>query len=63
MHDWQSLFHVRWKCKWHAVVNPKYRQEVFYGKRMFLLVESRTCGPEGAIENSPAIHRWDSMRE
>ena len=23
---------MRWECKYHVVVNPKYRQKVFYGK-------------------------------
>ena len=32
MQDWQSLSHVRWECKYHVVVIPKYRQKVFYGK-------------------------------
>ncbi len=32
MHDWKSLSHVRWECKYHVVVIPKYRQKVFYGK-------------------------------
>lgn len=31
MHDWQSLSHVRWECKYHVVIMPKYRQRVFYG--------------------------------
>ena len=31
MHDWQSLSHVRWECKYHVVLMPKYRQKVFYG--------------------------------
>ena len=31
MHDWQSLSHVRWECKYHVVIMPKYRQKVFYG--------------------------------
>jgi putative transposase len=31
MHDWQSLAHVRWECKYHVVIMPKYRQKVFYG--------------------------------
>lgn len=31
MHDWQSLSHVRWECKYHVVLMPKYRQRVFYG--------------------------------
>jgi len=32
MHDWQSLSHVRWECKYHVVFMPKYRRKVLYGK-------------------------------
>ena len=32
MHDWQSLSHVRWDCKYHVVIGPKYRKKVIYGK-------------------------------
>lgn len=32
MHDWQSLSHVRWDCKYHVVFAPKYRRKVLYGK-------------------------------
>lgn len=32
MHEWQSLSHVRWECKYHVVVVPKYRKKVFFGK-------------------------------
>jgi putative transposase len=28
MHDWQSLSHVRWECKYHVVFIPKYRRKV-----------------------------------
>ncbi len=31
MHEWQSLSHVRWDCKYHVVIIPKYRRKVFYG--------------------------------
>ena len=31
MHDWQSLSHVRWECKYHVVIVPKYRKKVLYG--------------------------------
>jgi putative transposase len=30
MHEWQSLSHVRWECKYHVVIIPKYRRKVFY---------------------------------
>jgi putative transposase len=29
--DFESLSHVRWECKYHVVIIPKYRQKVFYG--------------------------------
>ena len=32
MHEWQSLSHVRWECKYHIVIIPKYRKRVLYGK-------------------------------
>lgn len=32
MHEWQSLSHVRWECKYHVVIIPKYRRKVLYGK-------------------------------
>jgi putative transposase len=31
--DWQSQTHVKWDCKYHVVIVPKYRQRVFFGKR------------------------------
>ena len=32
MHEWQSLSHVRWECKYHVVIVPKYRRKVLYGR-------------------------------
>lgn len=32
MHEWQSLSHVRWECKYHVVIIPKYRRRVIYGR-------------------------------
>ena len=32
MREWQSLSHVRWDCKYHVVIAPKYRRKVLYGK-------------------------------
>jgi putative transposase len=32
MHDWESLSHVRWECKYHVVIIPKYRRKVFSGQ-------------------------------
>ena len=32
MHEWESLSHVRWECKYHVVIIPKYRRKVMYGQ-------------------------------
>ena len=32
MHEWRDLSHVRWDCKYHVVIVPKYRRKVFYGR-------------------------------
>ncbi len=32
MKDWQSQAHVKWDCKFHVVIVPKYRQRVFFGR-------------------------------
>ena len=32
MHDWESFSHVRWDCKYHVVIVPKYRKRALYGK-------------------------------
>ena len=32
MKDWQSQAHVKWECKYHIVILPKYRKKVLYGK-------------------------------
>jgi putative transposase len=32
MQEWESLSHVRWECKYHVVIIPKYRKKVLYGQ-------------------------------
>ena len=32
MKDWQSQAHVKWECKYHVVIIPKYRKKALYGK-------------------------------
>ena len=32
MDDWQSLAHVRWECKYHVVIIPKFRRKILYGQ-------------------------------
>ena len=31
MHEWESQSHVRWDCKYHVVIVPKYRRKAIYG--------------------------------
>ena len=31
MKDWRSQAHVKWDCKYHVVIVPKYRRRKFYG--------------------------------
>ena len=31
MKDWRSQSHVKWDCKYHIVIVPKYRRRRFYG--------------------------------
>ncbi len=30
--DWQSQAHVKWDCKYHVVILPKYRQKALFGR-------------------------------
>ena len=32
MHQWESLSHVQWDCKYLVIFIPKYRKKVLYGK-------------------------------
>ncbi len=51
MHDWQSLSHVRWECKYHVVIMPKYRQKVFYGgmRRRIGAILRDLCRQRGVV--------------
>jgi REP-associated tyrosine transposase len=31
MKDWRSQAHVKWECKYHVVILPKYRQRKPFG--------------------------------
>ena len=32
MKDWQRQARVKWDCKYHVVMVPKYRKETLYGR-------------------------------
>jgi putative transposase len=49
MHEWQSLSHVRWECKYHVVIIPMYRRKVFSGRLRrrigpILIIRNRRSG-------------------
>ena len=31
MREWQSISHVRWYCRYHVVIVPKYRKRAIFG--------------------------------
>ena len=49
MHEWQSLSHVRWECKYHVVIIPKDRRKVLYGRlrRRIGLILRELCRQRG----------------
>ncbi len=30
--DYNSLSHIKWKCKYHIAFAPKYKRQIIYGK-------------------------------
>jgi putative transposase len=32
MKDWRSQAHVKWECKYHVVIVPKYRSKKVFGR-------------------------------
>jgi putative transposase len=49
MHDWSSLSHVRWDCKYHVVFVPKFRKKALFGKfrRQVGEILRDLCGQRG----------------
>ena len=57
MHEWQSLSHVRWECKYHVVIIPKYRRKVIYGKLRHRIGRSFGSCPDNGESNC-----WKGMQ-
>ncbi len=49
MRDWQSQAHVRWYCRYHVVIVPKYRKRTIYGslRRGVGKILRRLCAQQG----------------
>lgn len=54
MHDWLSLSHVRWDCKYHVVLIPKYRRKAIY---------ARLQKPMGAILRDLCVQKGIDLLE
>jgi hypothetical protein len=61
MHDRQSLSDVRWECKYHVVIIPRYRGEVFYG-RLRPALRNRPAGGFGGCEGAALAGVWAQTR-
>lgn len=49
MADWKTLSHVKWECKYHLIMVPKYRKRVIYGQLRREISERPRCSVEGAF--------------
>ena len=49
MHEWENLAHVRWECKYHVVIVPKYRRKVLFGqlRRQVGMILRELCRQKG----------------
>jgi putative transposase len=62
MHDWESQSHVRWGCKYYAVIVPKYRRKAIYGhlRRQVGAIIRDLCRQRGVglVEGHAMATRW-----
>ena len=51
MKDWQSQAHVKWECKYHVVILPKYRKKALYGtlRRGIGVILRDLCRQKGLV--------------
>jgi hypothetical protein len=54
MREWQRLSHVKWYCRYHVVIVPKYRKKVIFGTR-------GRCG-EGKVPETYSVRRGRCQR-
>jgi putative transposase len=49
MKDWQSQSHVKWECKYHVVIVPKYREKKHFKKYREAIgkIIRELCGQKG----------------
>jgi putative transposase len=49
MREWQRLSHVKWYCRYHVVIVPKYRKKVIFGtlRRGIGKILRELCEQEG----------------
>ncbi|MBW2036958.1 MAG: transposase [Deltaproteobacteria bacterium] len=51
MKDRKSQAHVKWECKYHVVILPKYRKKVIYGqlRRRIEVILRELCRHKGTV--------------
>ena len=54
MHEWKTLSHVKWDCKYHVVFIPKYRRKTIFG---------RLRGEVGAILRDLCVQKGVELME
>ena len=49
MREWQSISHVRWYCRYHIIIVPKYRKKVIFGtlRKAIGGILRQLCNQEG----------------
>ena len=57
MKDYQRQAHVKWECKYHVVILPKYRGKVLYGKlrRRVGEILRELCRQKGLVEGKAMV--------
>ena len=59
MKDWQSQSHVKWECKYHVVILPKYRKKDNFktNRRKIGLILRELCRQKGIeiLEGNAAV--------
>ena len=62
MKDWQSPSHVKWECKYHVVIVPKYRKKKQFEKyrRAIGKIFRELCRQKGVdlLEGNAASERY-----
>ena len=57
MREWHNQSHVRWYCRYHIVIVPKYRQKAIFGA-LSQITENRKVEPRKLLIFQHTIFRF-----